>query len=46
MSFWFFGRRRQGRRWLYSVSIPWDLLPFLIALAVIALIALRAWLKH
>jgi hypothetical protein len=47
MSIWFFGRRRQGRRWLYSVSIPWNLLlALLLALASIAFIALHGWLKH
>ncbi len=45
MSFWIFGRRHQGRRWLYSVEIVWYLLlPLLVMLAAMALVALRAWL--
>jgi hypothetical protein len=45
MSIWFFGRRRQGRRWLYSVEIPYMLLPLLLALAMAFLLPLLAWLR-
>ena len=43
MSIWFFGRRREGRRWLYSVNIPWSLL--IVLLLTLASIAF-AWLKR
>jgi hypothetical protein len=46
MSIWLFGRRRDGRRWLYSLGIPWTLLFQLFALAVALLLPLLAWLRR
>lgn len=45
MSFWLFGRRREGRRWLYSVGVHWPMLWTLVALILALLLPLVAWLR-
>ncbi len=39
MSWWFFGRRRDGRRSLYSISIHPLVLPMLIPLLLLLLLS-------
>ena len=40
MSFWFYGRKRNGRRSLYSVSLPIFVFPMLLAVLAAILVAL------
>lgn len=40
MSLWFYGKKRDGRRSLYSVSVPIYTLPILIGMVVAVLFGL------
>jgi hypothetical protein len=47
MSLWFRGKNRQGRRYYYSVSIPWGLLlTVIVIILMLLLLWLRAWLHQ
>lgn len=46
MSFWFYGRRKGGRRKLYSISVP--LLPIIAVIGILIALLLpliRGWLR-
>lgn len=46
MSIWLFGRKRNGRRSLYSISIPWPtLLMLLLVLVAVLLQSVRGCLR-
>jgi hypothetical protein len=45
MSFWLPGKRKDGKRYLYSVSIPMTLVIIMMGLLIAVLLPLLQWLR-
>lgn len=47
MSFWIRGKSRQGKRYYYSVTIPWMLIwTVCISIVLFLLLPLMGWLRQ